>query len=120
MVLSPEYESGNTVKSLLGQERLTWDSTKVQGAFYGLPVYSPDEPSRSLFNSPRLGVDGGAPTPTTTMAAPMTAPAEVAVYTSGLGATTPTPRYKIQQRDVSHEYVAGWGCICVFFFLYCV
>mmetsp|Transcript_94990 Transcript_94990/g.163972 ORF Transcript_94990/g.163972 Transcript_94990/m.163972 type:complete len:276 (-) Transcript_94990:1054-1881(-) len=37
-----QYESGNNVKHLLGQDSLVWDTNKKQGVYSGVPVYNGD------------------------------------------------------------------------------
>jgi hypothetical protein len=39
----PEYQSGNALKSLLGEDDLLWSLRHTEGAFQGMRAYDPEQ-----------------------------------------------------------------------------
>lgn len=61
-----QHCGGNEMKSLLGQDQLKWDTTKVQGCYAGRPAYEfngssqdgPHAPSQAVYAPPTEGISG--------------------------------------------------------------
>eukprot|EP00906_Rhabdomonas_costata_P023142 RCo033315 len=79
-----QYESGNQIKTLMGQEQLVWDTKRKQGAYNGQPVY-----------------DATAPRTTSRTRPPLTAAAETAAQEASRLSASASAR--LPPRGVFHE-----------------
>lgn len=98
MNVSPEYESGNTMKSLLGFSGASWDSSHLQGAFAGLSAFDPNNPTGERKENARESLNRA---PASAAPMPPRAPSAYETTTMAMGAHLAVARSRTAAPSVS-------------------